>query len=45
MYTESRKIVLKNVFTGQQWRKKHRELTYGHGEMGGKGEMFGKSNM
>ena len=27
----------------QQWRKRHREQTYGHGEKGGKGEMYGKS--
>ena len=40
---ESRKIVLKNLFTGQQWRNRHRE--YGHGERGGEGEMYGKSNM
>ena len=38
-------MVLKNLFTGQQWRNRHRELTYGYGEMGGEGEMFGKSNM
>ena len=31
MYTESRKMVLKNLFTGQQWRKRHTEWTYGHG--------------
>ena len=42
---ESRKMVLKNLFTGQQWRKRHREQTYGHGERGGAGEMYGKSNM
>ena len=23
--TESRKVVLKNLFTGQQWRNRHRE--------------------
>ena len=40
-----RKIVSKNLFTGQQWRKRHREWTYGHGERGGEGEMYGKSNM
>ena len=40
---ESRKIVLKNLFTGQQWRNRHRE--YGHEERGGEGEMYGKSNM
>ena len=28
---ESRKMVLKNLFTGQQWRNRHREQTYGHG--------------
>ena len=26
-------------------RKRHREQTYGHGERGGEGEMYGKSNM
>ena len=25
-------MALKNVFTGQQWRNRHREQTYGHGE-------------
>ena len=38
-------MILKNLFTGQQWRKRHREWTYGHGERGGEGEMYGKSNM
>ena len=38
-------MVLKNLFTGQQWRNRHREQTYGHGERGGEGEMHGKSNM
>ena len=42
---ESRKMVLKNLFTGQQWRNRHREQTYRHGERGGEGEMCGKSNM
>ena len=42
---ESRKMVLKNLFTQQQWRNRHREQTYGHGERGGEGEMYGKSNM
>ena len=37
-------MVLKNLFTGQQWRNRHREETYGHGERGGEGEMYGKSN-
>ena len=42
---ESRKRVLKNLFTGQQWRNRHREQTSGHGVSGGEGEMYGKSNM
>ena len=29
---ESRKMVLKNLFTGQQWRNRHRKQTYGHGD-------------
>ena len=28
---ESRKMVLMNLFAGQQWRNRHREQTYGHG--------------
>ena len=42
---ESRKMVLKNLFIGQQWRNRHREQTYGHGKKGGEGEIYGKSNM
>ena len=42
---ESRKMVLKILFTGQQWRSRHREQTYGHGERAGEGEKYGKSNM
>ena len=38
-------MVLKNLFTVQQWRNRHREQTYGHGEREGEGEMYGKSNM
>ena len=45
MYTESRKMVLKNLLPGQQWRNRHREQTCGHGERGGEGEIYGKSNM
>ena len=41
---ESRKMAPKNLFTGQQRRNRHREQTYGHGERGGEGEMYGKSN-
>ena len=42
---ESRKMVPKNLFSGQQWRNRHSEQTYGHGERGEEGEMYGKSNM
>ena len=35
----------KNLLAGQQWRNRHREQTYGHGEKGGEGEMYGESNM
>ena len=38
-------MVLKHLFTGQQWRNRHREQTYGQGERGGGGEMPGKRNM
>ena len=38
-------MILKNLCTGQQWRNRHREQTYGHGERGGEGEIYGKSNM
>ena len=38
-------MALKNLLTGQQWRNRHREQTYGHGERGGEGEMYEKSNM
>ena len=38
-------MILKNLFSGQQWRNRSREQTYGHGERGGEGEMYGKSNM
>ena len=38
-------MILKNLFTGQEWRKRHREWSNGHRERGGEGEMYGKSNM
>ena len=38
-------MVLKSLFTGQQWRNRHREKIYGPGERGGEGEMYRKSNM
>ena len=45
IYMESRKMVLKDLFAGQQWKNRNREQTYGHGKRGGEGEMYGKSNM
>ena len=33
-------MVLRNLFSGQQWRNRHREQTYGHGGRGGEGEMY-----
>ena len=44
-YVESRKMVLKNLFTGQQWRHRHIVKSCWHGERGGEGEIYGKSNM
>ena len=38
-------MVPKNLFTVQQWRNRHRECTYGHGERGEEDEMYGESNM
>ena len=35
-------MVLKNLFIGQQWRNRHREQTYGHGEREGECEMDGR---
>ena len=42
---ESRKTVPKNLFSEQQERNRHRNQTYGHGEKGGEGEIYGESNM
>ena len=43
---ESRKMVLKNLFTERQWRNRHREQTYGHCVVGrGEGRMNGNSIM
>ena len=38
-------MVLKSLYTGQQWRNRHGEQTYGHGEREEEGEMHGKSSM
>ena len=40
IYMESRKMALKNLFGGQQWRKRHTDGR--NGERGGEGEMYGK---
>ena len=42
IYIESRKMVPKNLFAGQQLRNRHRKETYGHSERGGEGEMCGR---
>ena len=44
---ESRKMVLMNVFSEQQWKHGCREHTYGHSWRGeeGEGEMYGESNV
>ena len=35
-----------NLFSGQPWRDRHREQTYGHGgRRGGRGDMYGESNI
>ena len=41
---KSRKILPKKLFAGQQWRKRYIKQTYGHGDSGGEGEMYGESN-
>ena len=38
-------MVLKNLFTGQQCRNRIENRLMDMGEMGGEGEMYGKSNM
>ena len=43
MYMESRKRVLMNSLSGQQWKNRHREHIYGHeGGEKGEGEMYGE---
>ena len=37
-------MALINLFSGQQWRNRHREQTYGHGGKG-EGELYRESNM
>ena len=36
-------MVLKNLFSGRQWR--NRQNRHGHGERGGEGEMYEKNDM
>ena len=38
-------MVLKNLFTEQQWRNTHREQTYRHGQRAGEGEMYEECDM
>ena len=38
-------MVPKNLFTGKQWRNRHKEQTSAHGEREGEGDMYGESNM
>ena len=39
-------MALINLFSGQQWRNRHREQTYGQGaRRGGTGERYGESNI
>ena len=41
MYMESRIMVMVNLFSGQQWRSRHREQTYGHmGREEGEGKIM-----
>ena len=42
---KSRKMVLKTLFEGQQWKNKQREQTHGRRESGGEGGRYGASNL
>ena len=43
---KSKKMALMNLFSGQQWRNRHREQPCGHGRgEEGEGEMYGESNV
>ena len=41
---ESRKMIPKNLFAGQQWGNRHRGQPFGHGEREGEGEMCGEEH-
>ena len=46
IYMESRKMVLINLFSEQEWRSRQREQTYGHMDREeGEGKIYGESNM
>ena len=38
---ESKTVVLMKLFAGQQWRRRHRKQTYGHGVGAGRKERVG----
>ena len=43
---ESRKMMMMNLFAGQQWRYRHREQTYGRiSGKEGEGGIYGESNV
>ena len=35
-------MILVNLFARQQWRNRHKEKTYGHGEREVEGEIYGR---
>ena len=45
IYMEYRKMVLMNLFAGQQWRNRYKEQTYGHRGRGGGRRWDIESNM
>ena len=42
---EIQKNGTEELLTRQQWINRYKEQTCGHGERGGKGQMYGKNNM
>ena len=42
---EFRKMVMVTLYARQQKKHWYKEQTYGHGERGGEGEMYEKSNI
>ena len=43
--SEKAGLRLNILFAGQQWKNRHTEQTYGHGQREGEDETYGKSNM